>query len=244
MSRASAAWSRRAAAQAGRTGPRPTRGGCSAEARGCGAPGSRACVGPRGRRVQGGGRRRRQRRAGLVGTARPERSDPRRLPGLAEPRAASPPRRLPAPSRSRPSLPSWRNMAAAAASASQDELSKCRRQPAAAGRNQRCAGPGPAAGAQSEGRARCRRGAPGRVGGGVRGVRALGPGVRAGRGTLPPAFVGLRFAPSRCEIETGAPGGATSARDPPRPGCGGAQPPLRGAWTGSPGPIPGTARPV
>lgn len=67
----------------------------------------------------------------------------------------------------------------------------------------------------------------GRAGGGrgARGAGALGPGGRAGRWTPPPALVGLRFAPSRCEIETGAPGGATSTHDPPRPGSGGSSAP-------------------
>lgn len=153
-----------------------------------GAPESRARGGPRERRVQRGGRRRRRRRrAGLVGAARPAPCDRRRLPAPAAPRAASSPRRPSAPSRSGPSLPPWRNMAAAAASASQDELSKCHRQPAAASQSRRCAGPGAAAGARRAGRragARCRQ--PGAGLGGRAAAAACGglgrSGLAGGRG--------------------------------------------------------------
>lgn len=131
-------------------------------------------------------------------------------------------------------------MAAAAASASQDELSKCRGELAPASRSWRYAGLG-AARREGWGALPAPRGAPTRVGGRRprrEGAGALGPGGRAGRRTPPPAFVGLRFAPSRCEIETGAPGGATSARDPPGSEVGGAQPPARGAWARSPARTP------
>lgn len=108
-------------------------------------------------------------------------------------------------------------MAAAAASASQDELSKCGAEPAAASRTQLHAGPGLAGHWRLVGRgARARgRAAVSRAGGS--GARAWREGGRTG-GPPPRALVGLRFALSRREIETRALGIASPARNLFRPG--------------------------
>lgn len=123
-----------------------------------------------------------------------------------------PPARPRAPSPAvRPSLArSRRNMAAAAASASQDELSKCGAEPAAS------------RGADST-RGRARRGPGDSRGAGPVGRRPRVAGFWGARawpaGGLPPrALVGRRFALSRCEIETRAAGRAAFGRNPPRPG--------------------------
>lgn len=200
VSWASAARIRRATARAGRTGTRPTDGGGSAEARG---GGSARVASSRGTARATRAARRTQATAagGPRGRSATRAERPEAAPGPCRTESGEPPappvRALPL--RPLPSLPPWRNMAAAAASASQDELSKCHRQPAAASQSWRCAGPEAAAGAGAgraagPGRAAARR-EPGWLAGwlggwagggrGVRGAGAPGPGGRgAGRRRL------------------------------------------------------------
>lgn len=106
----------------------------------------------------------------------------------------------------------------------------CGREPESAPRR---AG-GAAAGAGREGRVAGRDGLDGRTGG-PRLRRVGGWGARAwwAGGPPPPplAFVGLSFAPSRCEIETGAPGGALCVRSAS----------ARCVWGGSLAPLPAEA---
>lgn len=228
--RASRAPSRRAAARARSLGRTGSSG--SSEARGGGGAARVASSRGAGRRERRSPRGGRRRRAGLEGAARPRVREPRRPRAPAARRGATrrgDGREPPSPP-VRPSLPPWlarslapgRNMAAVAASASQDELSKCGAEPAAASGSRLHAG----SGSRGTPEARGTRGrASGRAAAAAWVCGGLGrSGGREGeRGGPPPrALVGRRFALSRREIETGARGRTTSACPPLRPrGSGG-----------------------